>query len=85
MGNPAQRIVTPSSQPSPEDLFAQNVNVGIDNSTFTEEGLEAAYLALTAPNINGHNAGLLRRDASLSIVVVSYDRLEPVVGAAERA
>jgi hypothetical protein len=48
-----------------------NANVGIDNSTVNESGLEAAYLALTPPLITGHNAGLIRPDAVLSIVFVS--------------
>ena len=70
-GNPADRIVTPRSQPTPEVLFSNNANVGIDNSTFTEKGLEAAYLALSNPLIFGHNAGFLRQDAVLSIIFVS--------------
>jgi hypothetical protein len=70
-GNPADRIVTPRSQPSPEALFEQNANVGIDSRTFTEQGLEAAYLALSNPLIFGHNSGFLRQDAVLSIIFVS--------------
>jgi len=70
-GNPADRIVTPRSQPSPELLFQQNANIGIDSGTFTEQGLEGAYLALSNPLIFGHNAGFLRQDAVLSVIFVS--------------
>ncbi len=70
-GNPADRIVTPTSQPSPAAVFAANANVGIDNSTFTEQGLQAAYLALSSPLIFGHNAGFVRQDAVLSVILVS--------------
>jgi len=70
-GTPADRIVTPRSQPSPEQAFQQNANVGIDNRTFTEKGLDGAYLALSNPLIFGHNNGFVRQDAVLSIIFVS--------------
>ncbi|MBI2376918.1 MAG: choice-of-anchor D domain-containing protein [Deltaproteobacteria bacterium] len=70
-GPPADRIVTPLSQPSPEALFSQNANVGIDDFSSVEQGLEAAYLALSSPLTFGHNAGFLRSDAVLSVIIVS--------------
>jgi hypothetical protein len=69
-GNPADRIVTPRTQPAPETVFSMNANIGLD-STFTEKGLEGAYLALSNPLIFQHNAGFLRQDAVLSIIFVS--------------
>ncbi|MEQ8985456.1 MAG: choice-of-anchor D domain-containing protein, partial [Deltaproteobacteria bacterium] len=69
-GNAANRIVTPQTQPTPEAVFADNVSQGTSGSA-SELGFEAAYRALTAPNIVGHNAGFLRQDAVLSIIFVS--------------
>jgi hypothetical protein len=68
LGSPG-RIVTPLTL-RPEATFAANVNVGTDGCS-DEMGLEAAYLALSDPNLNGPNAGFLRSDAVLSVVVVS--------------
>lgn len=68
-GNPA--IVNQDTQPSPEEVFGENATgVGIAGSAF-EQGLEAAYLALSNPLINTTNAGFLRQDAVLSIIFVS--------------
>ena len=66
----ADRIVTPQSVPSPEEVFARNAAIGA-TETATEQGLEGAYLALSNPLIFGHNAGFLRPDAVLSIIFVS--------------
>jgi hypothetical protein len=64
------RIVTPQTQPSPNAVFGQNSNVGTIGSAF-EQGLEAAYMALSPPAINADNMGFLRTDAVLSIIFVS--------------
>ncbi len=64
------RVVTPATQPSPVAAFVRNARVGTSGSG-TERGLEAAYLALSNPLIAGHNAGFLRPNATLSVVVVS--------------
>ncbi len=72
-GNPSDRIVRPTTQPSPEAVFAQNVNVGTIGSA-NEQGLEAAYLALSNPLIFGHNAGFIREDAVLSVIIVSDEQ-----------
>lgn len=50
--------------------FQSNVNVGTDGSG-VERGLEAARLALSEPLASGENAGFLRPDSILAIVVVS--------------
>jgi hypothetical protein len=67
----ANQIVT-TQTPNPAQTFAQNVNVGT-NGCGDEQGMEGAYRALSEPNINGVNAGFLRSDALLAIVVVSDD------------
>lgn len=67
--NGASRIVTPTL-PDPDRTFATNVHVGLAGCTI-EQGLEGAYEALSDPNINGTNAGFLRNDAYLSIIIVS--------------
>ncbi len=70
VGAANERIVNPQTQPSPEAVFTNNVNVGINGSAF-EQGLQAAFLALSNPLIFGHNAGFLRQDAVLSLIFVS--------------
>lgn len=67
--NGTPRIITPQT-PNGLNLFQQFVNQGT-NGSGTERGLEAAYLALSDPLINTHNAGFLRTDAALAIIFVS--------------
>ena len=50
--------------------FAANANVGTAGSG-VERGLEAARMALSEPNLTGANAGFLREDALLAIIIVS--------------
>jgi hypothetical protein len=69
-GSAGNLIVTPQTQPSPESVFGSNVNVGTSGSGF-EQGLQAAYLALSNPLIFSTNAGFLRNDAVLSVIIVS--------------
>lgn len=52
------------------ELFREKVDVGIAGDD-QESGFEAALLALTAPLTEGANAGFLRDDASLAIIVLS--------------
>ena len=59
-----------SNTPNVGQAFQQLVNVGTDGSG-VEEGLETAVLALTPPRIVTENAGFLRTDANLAVVVVS--------------
>ena len=56
--------------PNLSSAFSTLVNVGTDGSG-TETGLATATLALTPPLIAGANAGFLRVDANLAIVVIS--------------
>jgi hypothetical protein len=67
MNNP--KILTPST-PNLMTLFAQKANVGT-NGSGTEMGFDPALLALTPPLVTNENAGFLRYDANLAIVVVS--------------
>jgi hypothetical protein len=73
------RIITPNTLDAAQ-VFAKNVQVGWCH--WNEQGLEAAYLALTAPLVNSvddvrtaeandGNAGLLRPDARLAVVFLS--------------
>jgi hypothetical protein len=56
--------------PNLASAFSTLVNVGTDGSG-TEAGLATATLALTPPLIAGGNAGFLRVDANLAVVVIS--------------
>ncbi len=53
-----------------ENKFKQKVNLGI-NGSGGEENLAPAVAGLTAPIITSDNAGLLRADAVLAVVVVT--------------
>jgi hypothetical protein len=66
------RIITPAT-PNANAVFQQNTNLGTSGSG-TERGLEAAYLALSDPLINTANAGFLRNDAALAVIIVSDER-----------
>lgn len=69
MGSVSDRIITPQTS-NPSVAFQRNTNVGTGGSG-TERGLEAAYLALSDPLINTHNANFLRPSAALAVVFVS--------------
>jgi hypothetical protein len=73
------RIITPNT-PSATEVFAHNVQVGLCH--WNEQGLEAAYRALSTPLVNTDddpststpndgNAGFLRQDAKLVLLFVS--------------
>ncbi len=66
----AERVVTRAAQPSPLERFRENALVGIDGDGF-EQGLEAAFLALSPARLKEENAGFLREDALLAVVYVS--------------
>lgn len=66
-GPPA--IITPLTV-DPAGTFAAVTDLGSGGSA-SEIGLDAAYTALNEPLLSGHNAGFLRDDANLAIVVVS--------------
>ncbi len=70
VGSP--RYITPMTA-NAETTFRNTVTNGTrgTNGSSDEQGLEAAYLALTDPNLSGANAGFLRADAALAVIVVS--------------
>ena len=75
MDNPAdsgrfQGEVITASTADPIAAFAAQVNQGATGSG-TEQGLGAAYAALTEPLLSTTNAGFLREEATLSIIVVT--------------
>jgi hypothetical protein len=63
------KVLSPGT-PNLDMLFAAKVNVGV-NACGNEGAVEPATKALTAPLITSDNAGFLRADAVLAIVVVS--------------
>ncbi len=73
------RILTPQTS-NVAQVFANNVKVGVCH--WDEQGLEAAYRALSEPLVNSAsapntpyasdgNAGFLREDAKLAIIIIS--------------
>ncbi len=65
-GNP--KILTPMT-PNVAAKFQQKVNVGTNG--YDENAFEASVKALTPPLITNENAGFLRYDANLAVVVVT--------------
>lgn len=70
-GNPT--VLTPTL-PNVDQLFAAKVMVGTGGSGL-EQPLDSMSLALTEPNLSGANAGFIRTDAALAVVIVT-DALE---------
>ncbi|MFZ5441817.1 MAG: choice-of-anchor D domain-containing protein [Myxococcota bacterium] len=70
-GNP--RYLSPTTA-SVATLFAQKVSVGTSGSGI-EQPFQSMSLAVTAPNLTQANAGFLRPDAALAVVIVT-DALE---------
>lgn len=66
------KVLTPVT-PNVLSLFASKVNVGINGSA-TEVSAAAATAALTPPLIGAENAGLVRPDASLGVVILTDAR-----------
>jgi hypothetical protein len=62
-------IISPETQ-NAEEVFADIVNVGTVGTGY-EMGLQAAYEALTPPNVATVNQGFLREEAFLSLIFVS--------------
>ena len=65
-----QMINSSMSESQAESLFLSSVNAGAQGSA-DEKGFDAAKAALSSPLINGTNAGFLRNNAALSVIVVS--------------
>lgn len=68
LNNPV--LVLTSETEGAEEIFSEMVAVGTTGSGI-EMGLDAARLALSEPLLSGHNAGLIREDANLSLIFVS--------------
>ena len=62
-------VITPETS-NPVYEFTQQANQG-SNGSATEQGFAAVQAALTEPLLSGANAGFLRDDATLSVIVVS--------------
>ncbi len=62
--------VISQATPGADDVFAENVRVGIDGKG-DEQGFYAATLALGEPLISTYNVGFLRSDAFLFLIFVS--------------
>lgn len=69
LNDPSKRVLKPTT-PNLETVFAQNVRVGTSGSA-TENALHGAYMALQSNALGGHNAGFLRDEAHLAIVLVT--------------
>ncbi len=67
--NNADLLITPATD-APDEVFAENVAVGITGSGW-EMGLEAARAAFLEPVYSEHNASFLRDDASFSLMFLS--------------
>lgn len=67
LGSP--NVIT-TSTPDPIGTFVKTTTLGTSGSG-DEQGLQAARLALTEPLLSGANAGFLRTDANLAVVVLS--------------
>ncbi len=61
--------VTPNT-PGVANVFGRLVNVGTNGGGY-ETGLACAVKALTPPTVSSHNAGFLRTDANLAVVVIT--------------
>lgn len=62
-------VITPETS-NPVTAFTQQANQG-SNGSATEQGFAAVQAALTEPLLSTTNAGFLRDDATLSVIVVS--------------
>ncbi|MBW1806838.1 MAG: choice-of-anchor D domain-containing protein [Deltaproteobacteria bacterium] len=69
------KIIT-NTTPDVSGAFANNVKIGTCCSDEQEAGLQAAWMALSPPNVDdpSMNAGFLREDAKLYIICVSDEQ-----------
>jgi hypothetical protein len=65
----ATKIIT-NSTPNPRQVFLQNTTFPPSRARL-EQGLRMMELALTEPNRSGANAGFLRPNAALAVIVVT--------------
>jgi len=63
-------LVLNAQTEEPEEIFAEMVAQGTTGSGL-EQGLESARIALSEPLLAGYNAGFVRDNANLSVLVIS--------------
>lgn len=63
----------------PVGLFVEATDLGSSGSG-AEQGMDAAYAALTSPLIDNENAGFIREDAVLAVVVISDEDDDSDIG-----
>jgi hypothetical protein len=68
---PGRDKILDKNTPDLINAFAENVRVGTSTTASTEQGLEAARVALSPPKINSANAGFIRDNSRLYIIAVS--------------
>ncbi len=68
-GAGSYRFIDPDT-PNPEALFSQMATLGTGGA-IEERGRRAAHMALTDPQLSGHNVGFYRDEASLNVVVIT--------------
>ncbi|MCK6544713.1 choice-of-anchor D domain-containing protein [Myxococcota bacterium] len=71
------RMISPDEQPSPELAFTAIATQGI-NGSGGEQGLQAAYQALSSPLITGWNQGFLRQSAYFALIFLSDEEDQSV-------
>jgi hypothetical protein len=64
------KIITPETS-APREVFLQNTTFPAASRARLEQGLRMMELALTEPNRGGPNAGFLRPNAALAVIVVT--------------
>ncbi|EAU65178.1 conserved hypothetical protein [Stigmatella aurantiaca DW4/3-1] len=64
------KIIT-GETPEPRQVFLQNTAFPASSRARLEQGLRMMELALTEPNLSGANAGFLRPNAALAVIVVT--------------
>lgn len=70
--DPSTRVVTAATAPAPAAQLASNMSSTLATTgSGLESGLVAALQALSSPLSFEHNGGFLRREASLSVIVLS--------------
>jgi hypothetical protein len=68
---PGRDKILTKNTPDLINAFTENVRVGTSLTASTEQGFQAAHLALSPPKINSANAGFIRDDSRLYIIAVS--------------
>lgn len=69
-GGPTVPTVLTPTTPNVASAFAQNVQVGVTGSGL-EQPFAAMNAAITEPNLSTRNAGFIRTDAALAVIIVT--------------